>query len=217
MNKKLPIVVLISGNGSNLQAIIDAQQQHKLDVSIQAVISNNADAYGLERAQQAGIATEVISHQDFNNRKDFDLKLQQIIDSYAPELILLAGFMRRLGTGFVQHFAGRVINIHPSLLPKYPGLNSHQKVVEAQDKEHGASIHFVTDDLDAGPIISQARLSVDPQDTAATLKARVLVLEHQLYPQAVQLFAEKRVKLQNGHVLLDDKPLLPTGYQLKSN
>ena len=209
--------ILISGNGSNLQAIIDAQQQHKLDVSIQAVISNNADAYGLERAQQAGIATEVISHQDFNNRKDFDLKLQQIIDSYAPELILLAGFMRRLGTGFVQHFAGRVINIHPSLLPKYPGLNSHQKVVEAQDKEHGASIHFVTDDLDAGPIISQARLSVDPQDTAATLKARVLVLEHQLYPQAVQLFAEKRVKLQNGHVLLDDKPLLPTGYQLKSN
>jgi phosphoribosylglycinamide formyltransferase-1 len=213
--KKYPIVVLLSGNGSNLQALIDAQD--RLDFEIRAVISNCADAYGLIRAQQSNIPTEILPHQNFVSREQFDHALQESIDKYTPKLIVLAGFMRRLGNEIVKHFTGRMINIHPSLLPKYPGLNPHQKVIAAGDHEHGVSIHFVTDDLDAGPIICQTKLQVAPADNAETLKSRIHQLEHLLYPLTIQWFAEGKIKLKKDQVLLDGIPLNPKGYNLKFN
>lgn len=201
-SKTFTIVVLISGNGSNLQALIDAAPKH--DYQIAAVISNVEDAYGLARAKAANIPTVVLPHTDFAHREDFDQALQNTLEQYNADLVVLAGFMRRLGTNIVHHFSGRMINIHPSLLPKYPGLNTHKKVIAAKDKEHGVSIHFVTDDLDAGPIISQAKLTVNPNDTPETLQQRVLQLEHKLYPQTVQLFAEGRVSLQHNKAQINN-------------
>lgn len=182
MNNDFPIVILISGNGSNLQAIIDA----KLPVDIRAVICNVPDAYGLERAKKAGIKTEIINHSDFANRNAFDNALGDCIEKYQPKLIVLAGFMRILGDDIVKRFAGKMINLHPSLLPKYPGLDTHAQAIANGDKAHGTTIHYVTDQLDAGPIIAQAEVKIEPNDTPESLKAKVQQLEHKLLPQTIR-------------------------------
>lgn len=189
-----PIAILISGNGSNLQAIIDAISAKKTSAQIVVVISDQANAYGLERAKKAGIPTKVISQQDFPNHNQFDTELQNCLDQYQPKLIVLAGFMRILGPEFVQHFHGKVINIHPSLLPKFPGLKTHQRAIDEGETEHGVTIHFVTEDLDNGPIIAQAKLAIAPEDTAETLQQKIHQLEHQLYPEIINLFAEDKIK-----------------------
>ncbi|WP_456373275.1 phosphoribosylglycinamide formyltransferase [Thiolapillus sp.] len=204
---RLPIVVLISGGGTNLQAILDAAKAD-LPVEIRAVISNQPNAYGLQRAQQAGVATAVLDHREFDSREQFDQALADLIDQYQPGLVLLAGFMRILTPEFVRHYRGRMLNIHPSLLPKFQGLHTHQRALEASEKEHGASIHFVTEELDGGPLILQARVPVLPGDSAEELAARVLEKEHQIYPLAVRWFAEGRLALNDaGQVVLDGKPL----------
>jgi phosphoribosylglycinamide formyltransferase-1 len=190
--EKLPIVVLISGSGSNLQSIIDAARED-LPVTIRAVISNKADAYGLTRAREAGIATEVLDHKQFEDRESYDAALQQLIDSYQPGLVVLAGFMRILSDGFVRHYEGRMMNIHPSLLPKYRGLNTHARAIAAGDSEAGCTVHFVTPELDAGPPILQARVPVHPDDSPENLAARVLEQEHRIYPEAIRLFAEGKI------------------------
>lgn len=189
---RLPIVVLLSGSGSNLQSIIDASRQD-LPVEIRAVISNKADAYGLVRAREAGIATEVLDHKQFPDRESYDAALQQLIDGYAPQLVVLAGFMRILSDGFVRHYEGRMMNIHPSLLPKYRGLNTHARAIEAGDTEAGCTVHFVTPELDAGPPILQARVPVHPDDSPESLAARVLEQEHRIYPEAIRLFVEGKI------------------------
>jgi len=208
---RLAIVVLISGRGSNLQSIIDAVQKGQLSADIRAVISNRADAYGLQRAQQAGIVTRVVDHTAHADRAAFDKALQDCIDGYQPGLVVLAGFMRILTPEFVEHFQGRLMNIHPALLPAFPGLNTHQRALDAGVAEHGASVHFVTQEVDGGPVIVQARVEVRPDDTGAILAARVLEQEHRIYPLAIQLFAEGRVKLSGDTVILDDNPLPPGG------
>ena len=205
--KPLPIVVLISGGGSNLQAIIDAVERQHLPVEIRAVISNCAVAYGLQRARNHGIETQVIDHREFADRENFDRVLQQAIDSHAPELVVLAGFMRILTPEFVAHYQGRMFNIHPSLLPAYRGLHTHRRALEANDNRHGASVHFVTSDLDGGPVIIQAEVPVLPGDDPDTLAARVLVQEHKIYPEAIRWFAEGRLKLEKDTPYLDGKPL----------
>ncbi len=205
--KPLPIVVLISGGGSNLQAIIDAVEQQHLPVEIRAVISNCADAYGLQRARNHGIETRVIDHREFADRERFDKALQQAIDSYAPGLVVLAGFMRILTSGFVAHYQGRLFNIHPSLLPDYRGLHTHRRALEANDTRHGASVHFVTGELDGGPVVIQAEVPVLPDDDPEILAARVLVQEHKIYPQAIRWFAEGRLRLDNEKPYLDGKLL----------
>jgi len=188
MAKKLPIVVLISGSGSNLQAIIDAADDD-LPVEIRAVISNKADAYGLMRARQAGIETVVVDHTLFESRQAFDTELSRIIDRFEPGLVVLAGFMRILSDDFVHHYEGRMLNIHPSLLPKYKGTNTHARAIEAGDSEAGCSVHLVTAELDAGPVLLQAKVPILKGDTPETLAARVLEQEHQLYPEAIRQFA----------------------------
>ena len=185
------IVVLISGHGSNLQALLDAQARGELaGGQVVAVLSNRAEAYGLQRAQAANIPAEHLSHQDFASREAFDAALMQRIDRHAPDLIVLAGFMRILTPSFVQHYAGKMVNIHPSLLPKYPGMHTHQRALDAGDKQHGATVHFVTEGVDEGPIILQGTLEVLADDNAASLQQRVHALEHQLYPRAVRLLCE---------------------------
>ena len=203
----LPIVVLLSGSGSNLQAIIDRISEGRLNARIMAVISNKADAYGLQRAQQAGIPTEVIEHHQFDSRESFDSQLIKTIDKYQPELIVLAGFMRILTDEFVNHYYGKMINIHPSLLPKYRGLHTHRRALEAGDNEHGLSIHFVSSKLDGGPVILQKTVPVMAGDTEQVLAQRVLAEEHKAYPQVIQWIAEKRLQLSGNQVLLDGKPV----------
>jgi phosphoribosylglycinamide formyltransferase-1 len=189
--EKLPIVVLISGSGSNLQAIIDATTRGELPVEIRAVISNKGDAYGLERARAAGIDTVVIDHTLFDGREAFDAELRRTIDSYQPGLVVLAGFMRILSDGFVLHYEGRMLNIHPSLLPRYKGTNTHARAIAAGDSEAGCSVHLVTAELDSGQVLLQARVPILEGDTAETLAARVLEQEHMIYPEAIRQFATK--------------------------
>lgn len=191
----LPIrlVVLISGNGSNLQAIIDSISKDKLPAKIVAVISNKADAYGLKRAEKAGIPHQVLPHTDFSERKLYDQALKQLIDQYQPDLVVLAGFMRILSDEFVEHYSHKMMNIHPSLLPKYRGLNTHQRALDAGDKEHGCSVHFVTPTLDDGPVILQAKVAIKEDDTVESLSARVHEQEHRIYPQAIRMFAENKL------------------------
>jgi phosphoribosylglycinamide formyltransferase-1 len=205
------IVVLISGSGSNLQALIDAATEPAWPGAIVAVISNRADAFGLERAGRAGIATAVVDHKAHASREEFDSALIAAIDRHSPDLVVLAGFMRILTPGFVRHYQGRLLNIHPSLLPKYPGLHTHQRALEAGDQEAGASVHFVTEELDGGPVIVQARVSVEPGDTADTLAARALGQEHRIYPLAARLVLEGRVRLREGRAELDGTALPSTG------
>jgi phosphoribosylglycinamide formyltransferase-1 len=204
-----PIVVLISGNGSNLQALID--QSAAGGYVICGVISNKADAYGLERAARAGIPTRVIRHQDFPDRESFDRRLMAEIDSFAPALVVLAGFMRILSAAFVGHYAGRVLNIHPSLLPAYRGTHTHERVLEAGEKEHGVSVHFVTEELDGGPVVLQAVVPVLVDDTRDVLAARVAQQEHRIYPKAVSLFAAGRLRMQSNAAWLDGERLGASG------
>lgn len=212
----LAVVVLISGNGSNLQAIMDFIQQQHLPVKIRAVISNRADAYGLTRAKNAGIETHVINHREHPNRESFDQALQACIDDYQPDLILLAGFMRILTPAFVEHFRGKMLNIHPSLLPRYQGLNTHKRVLEAGETEHGVSVHLVTPELDAGPVILQRSVPVHPDDTVDTLANRIHEQEYIIYPKVLQWIVEGRVKIKGDQVWLDDKLLQPkTGPAMK--
>ncbi len=211
--KKLPIVVLISGQGTTLQALIDAANED-LNIDICAVISNQDDAFGLQRAKQAGISVHAIPHQNYPSRRDFELALQQQIEHYQPKLIVLAGFMRRLESEFVTHYRGRMINIHPSLLPKYPGLNTYQHALAAGDTEHGTSIHFVTDEVDGGPVIAQAKLLIHPGETKDGLKQRVQALERRIYPQVLDWFVHGRVALANHEAELDGKRLPKNGMTL---
>lgn len=206
------IVVVISGSGSNLQALIDASVASNFKIS--RVISNNPDAFGLERAARDNIPTCVVNHRDFQTREEFDLALQKTIDESQPNLVVLAGFMRILGEKFVRSYAGRIINIHPSLLPKYPGINTHQRALDAKDKEHGVSIHFVTEELDGGPVIAQDRVPVLKEDTAGSLAGRVLEKEHLLYPKVVSWFAAGRLELKDNQAWLDGEPLPPGGVQV---
>ena len=204
----LPIVILISGRGSNLQSIIDAVANGSLPVEIRAVISNRPAAAGLQRATRAGIPVTVIDHAGYPDRHAFDQALLEAIERFQPELVVLAGFMRILTAGFVQHYKGRMLNIHPSLLPDFPGLHTHQRALASGCRQHGASIHFVTEAVDGGPVVLQARVAVFPQDTVTTLAARVLEQEHRLYPLAIRWFAEQRLKLDStGHAVLDGRIL----------
>lgn len=211
--QRLPIVVLVSGNGSNLQAIID-QAEADLPVDIRAVISNKAGAYGLERARKANIPTQVLEHSAFADRSAYDQALMTLIDQYQPALVILAGFMRILTPGFVSHYRGKLLNIHPSLLPKYRGLHTHQRVLEADDKQHGASVHLVTEELDGGPLILQVVVPIAPDDDEASLAARVLTQEHIIYPTVIRWFAEGRLSVTNGGIEMDgvtlDGPRLMT-------
>ncbi|EMI7476671.1 phosphoribosylglycinamide formyltransferase [Morganella morganii] len=203
MKKRL--VVLISGSGSNLQALIDACSSQTLNAEIVAVFSNKADAYGLLRAQQAGIPALALSPAEFSSRGAFDAALQVQIDEYQPDLIILAGYMRILTPAFVRHYHGKMLNIHPSLLPKYPGLHTHRKALENGDAEHGTSVHFVTEELDGGPVILQARIAVLPDDTEDTLTARIQQEEHRIYPQVVNWFVQGRLVLKEDGIYLDGK------------
>lgn len=201
--KPFGIVILISGRGSNMEAIIDAASRQAIPVDIRAVISNDPNAAGLETAQQAGVDTRALDHSGFDDRDTFDSALIELIDEFQPGLVVLAGFMRLLGESFVSHYAGRLMNIHPALLPAFPGLNTHSRVLDAGVTQHGATVHFVTDDVDAGPIIVQAAVDVKNGESASDLAARVLEQEHRIYPQAVGWFAEGRLSIKNGNVLLD--------------
>ncbi|WP_011588855.1 MULTISPECIES: phosphoribosylglycinamide formyltransferase [Alcanivorax] len=208
------LAVLISGSGTNLQAIMDAREHGSLDVEIAVVFSNRANAAGLERASQAGIPTATLDHRDYPSREEFDQAMIDLLTPYAPDTVVLAGFMRILSSVFVRHYAGRLINIHPSLLPKYRGLNTHARALEAGDSEHGCSIHFVTEELDGGPLIAQAPISVQTNDTVDSLSKRVQQREHRLYPQVLQWRAQNRLELTYNGVLLDGKPLPTQGYIL---
>ncbi|MEL0635885.1 phosphoribosylglycinamide formyltransferase [Marinomonas sp. TI.3.20] len=210
-----PIVVLISGSGSNLQALIDQSLQGKLDITISAVISNKADAYGLERARNAGIPTHVLDHKSFADREAFDQSLQETIDQYQPKLVVLAGFMRILTDTFTRHYEGRMLNIHPSLLPKYKGLDTHQRAIDANDKEHGVSVHFVSAELDAGSVIVQASTQIEPVDTAESLAMKIHKLEHVIYPLAVKWFSEGRLTVNKGKAFFDGQPLPASGANYK--
>jgi phosphoribosylglycinamide formyltransferase-1 len=210
------VVVLISGSGSNLQALIDSIAHDGNPARIAAVVCNRADAFGLERAKQAGIATELLDHKQFDGREAFDAALIQAIDAHQPDLVLLAGFMRILTPGFVQHYNGRLLNIHPSLLPKHKGLHTHQRALEAGDAEHGCSVHFVTEELDGGPLVVQAVLPVKADDTAESLARRVHQQEHRIYPLAVRWFAEGRLRLGAQGAMLDGKPLPASGHPIRT-
>lgn len=196
------IVILISGRGSNMEAIVRAAQAEKWPARISAVISNRADASGLEFAAAHGIATEVIPSKDYPTRDSFDAALRAKIDGYAPDLVVLAGFMRILTAPFVDHYRGRMLNIHPSLLPSFPGLATHRQALAAGVKLHGASVHFVTPDLDHGPIVAQACVPVREGDSEEALAERVLEQEHQIYPRAVRWFIEGRLALDGARVRL---------------
>lgn len=201
------VVVLISGNGSNLQALVDAIRAGRMAARIVAVISNRPHAYGLQRATAAGIPAETLDHTRFDNREAFDQALQERIDSFQPDLVVLAGFMRILTPGFVSHYAGRMLNVHPSLLPLYKGIHTHRRVLEDGASEHGVSVHFVTPELDGGPVIMQAKVPVLPSDTEDSLAERIHVQEHVIYPRVVKWFVEGRLKLENNQVVLDGNVL----------
>ena len=203
----LSIAVLISGGGSNLQALIDAIEQGALDATISVVLSNNADAGGLQRARNAGLATEVLDHRTFEDRDSYDAALADVLANYEPDLIVLAGFMRILGVDFVRRFEGRVINIHPSLLPKFRGLDTHRRAIEAGEHVHGCTVHFVTATLDGGPPIIQGQVEIVDGDTPEILAQRVLAVEHKIYAAAVSMIAEGRLTCRDERALLDGKPL----------
>ena len=194
------IVILISGRGSNMEAVVRAARSEGWPARVAAVISNRTDAGGLAFAQAHGIPTAVVPSKNYPDRASFDAALQHEIDRFAPDLVVLAGFMRILTAPFVAHYEGRMLNIHPSLLPAHPGLDTHRKCLEAGEREHGATVHFVTAELDHGPVVAQARVPVLPGDTEASLAARVLLEEHKLYPYAVRLFIEDRLSIEQGDV-----------------
>ena len=199
-------VILISGNGSNLQSLIDNAK--KIDLEICSVISNKEDAFGLKRAERANISTNFVDPNRFESREDFDKQLIAIIDELDIGLIILAGYMRILSSDFIHRFDGKILNIHPSLLPKFPGLNTHRKAIDAKEKYHGATVHFVTEELDGGPIINQEIVEIDPIDTEYSLAQKVLEKEHILYPRVIHWYTQNRLKLINNDcVELDGKTL----------
>ena len=209
------VVVLLSGTGSNLQALIDSDDVKASPATIRAVISNRADAYGLQRAKDAGIDTRVLDHKAFEGREAFDAALIKVIDEFKPKLVVLAGFMRILSAEFVRHYQGRLLNIHPSLLPKYKGLHTHQRALEAGDGEHGCSVHFVTEELDGGPLVVQAVIPVESDDSPHSLAQRVHAQEHRIYPLAVRWFAEGRLSLDERGALLDGQLLAASGHLIR--
>ncbi len=199
-------VILISGNGSNLQSLID--KARKIDLEICSVISNKEDAFGLKRAERANILTHFVDPNRFKSREDFDNQLITIIDELDVSLIILAGYMRILSSDFINHFSGKILNIHPSLLPKFPGLSTHRKAIDAKEKYHGASVHFVVEELDDGPIISQEIVEIDPKDTEYSLAQKVLEKEHILYPRVIHWYTQNRLQLINkDSITLDGKIL----------
>jgi len=194
------IVILLSGRGSNMQAIVEACAAEGWPAEVAAVVSNKADAAGLAWAAQRGIATAVVDHRAHPDRETYDAELARVIDGFAPDLLVLAGFMRILSAGFVRHYEGRLLNVHPSLLPAFPGLHTHRRAIEQGCKLAGATVHFVTAELDHGPIVAQAAVPVLPGDDEASLSARVLEREHVIYPLAVRWFVEDRLVLADGRV-----------------
>ena len=197
------MAILISGSGTNLQAFIDAVDRGDLDLDLTVVFSNNPEAFGLQRAERAGIPTSCIQHSDYPDRESFDQAVIAELDRFEPDVLILAGFMRILSKKFVSHYAGKMLNIHPALLPLYPGLNTHQRVLDAGDEWHGSTVHFVTDELDAGPRILQGRLAIIPGETAEELEKRVQAVEHEIYPQAASLVGSGKVKFKNGQSWVD--------------
>jgi phosphoribosylglycinamide formyltransferase-1 len=214
MSMRCKTAILISGSGTNLQAFIDRVAGAALDLELSVVLSNKSDAFGLVRAQDAGIPTCCIEHGQFANRDAFDRAIAEKLDEWQPDLLILAGFMRILSAGFVEHYAGKILNIHPALLPAYSGLDTHQRVLDAGDKWHGSTVHFVTEELDGGPRILQGRLPVGDCDSAKALAARVQSIEHQIYPEAAGWVGEGRVELRNGKTWIDgvqaDEPVIQT-------
>jgi phosphoribosylglycinamide formyltransferase-1 len=207
-SNKLPVVILISGTGSNMQRIAQLAASNELPVEVKAVISDRAAAKGLITAASMGIATASLSPKSFADRSQFDAALAALIEGHKPQLVILAGFMRILTPLFTQRFAGRLLNIHPSVLPKYPGLHTHLRALEAGDNEHGASVHFVTEELDGGPVIIQAHVPVLADDTETSLAQRVLQQEHRIYPEAIRLFASGRLRYADNNVWLDGHKLI---------
>ncbi|WP_106803012.1 phosphoribosylglycinamide formyltransferase [Pseudomonas sp. S5D5] len=216
MSQTCDVVVLLSGTGSNLQALIDSTRTGDSPVRIAAVISNRSDAYGLQRARDAGIETRSLDHKAFEGREAFDSALVDLIDAFNPKLVVLAGFMRILSANFVRHYEGRLLNIHPSLLPKYKGMHTHQRALDAGDSEHGCSVHFVTEELDGGPLVVQAVVPVESDDSAQTLAQRVHTQEHRIYPLAVRWFAEGRLILGDQGALLDGQLLAASGHLIRT-
>ena len=220
MHERMPatcdVVVLLSGTGSNLQALIDSTRTGNSPVRIAAVISNRSDAYGLQRARDAGIETRSLDHKAFEGREAFDQALIELIDAFEPKLVVLAGFMRILSADFVRHYEGRLLNIHPSLLPKYKGMHTHQRALDAGDSEHGCTVHFVTEELDGGPLVVQAVVPVESGDSAQTLAQRVHTQEHRIYPLAVRWFAEGRLILREQGALLDGQLLAASGHLIRT-
>ncbi|OON39007.1 phosphoribosylglycinamide formyltransferase [Izhakiella australiensis] len=206
------IVVLISGDGSNLQAILTACQQGKTGGQVVAVISNKASAYGLQRARDAGLPAVALAPAAFADRQAFDRQLMAEIDGFQPDLVVLAGYMRILSDAFVQRYTGRMLNVHPSLLPKYPGLDTHRQAIENGDAEHGTSVHFVTEELDGGPVILQARVPIFADDSVEEVQARVQHQEHAIYPLAIAWFCAGRLQMRDGAAWLDGQQLAPQGY-----
>jgi phosphoribosylglycinamide formyltransferase-1 len=215
--KTLKVVVLISGSGSNLQALIDGVATGDLPIEIAAVISNRPDVFGLTRATNAGIPTAVLDHKGFASREAFDQELMRTIDVYNPGLVVLAGFMRILTAEFTQHYLGRMLNIHPSLLPKFQGLHTHQRAIDAGESHHGVTVHFVTAELDGGPAIVQAVVPILEGDDANQLAKRVQRQEHVIYPLAVKWFAQGDLKMQDGKAELKGELLPACGYQIEAN
>ena len=212
MAMRCKTAVLVSGSGTNLQAFIDRVGRGALDLELSVVFSNNPDAFGLERARNAGIPTACIEHGNFADRDSFDRAVAAKLDEWQPDLLVLAGFMRILSAAFVTHYAGKILNIHPALLPAYPGLNTHQRVLDAGDTWHGSTVHFVTEELDGGPRILQGRLPVDAGETAEQLATRVQTVEHQIYPEAAGWVGEGRVEFRDGKTRIDgsvaDQPVI---------
>ena len=207
MMAPLRLAVLISGNGSNLQAIIDAIEAGELNAEIKAVISNDRSAYGLVRATRHGLHTWVVDHHDFDDREHFDAALQHYLENVNPDFIVLAGFMRILGHRFIQAFADRILNIHPSLLPAYKGLNTHQRVLDNNESEHGISVHLVTAELDDGPVIAQSSFAVEAGDTVEDLQQRGHWLEHKIYPRVLRWLAAKELYIEQGRIFFEREPL----------
>jgi phosphoribosylglycinamide formyltransferase-1 len=203
MTRTIPLGVLISGSGTNLQAIIDAIEANRLDARIQVVISNKADAYGLTRARRHGIPTEVLDHRAYETREAFDQAMIDILESRGVELVILAGFMRLLSGLFVRRFSNRIMNIHPALLPSFPGLRVQKKALEHGARLSGCTVHFVNEECDEGPIIIQAAVPVYPDDTEETLSARILKQEHRIYPEAIRLYSEGRLRVAGRRVMVD--------------
>jgi phosphoribosylglycinamide formyltransferase-1 len=216
MPQTCDVVVLLSGTGSNLQALIDSTRTGDSPVRIAAVGDHRSDAYGLQRARDAGIETRSLDHKAFEGREAFDSALVELIDAFTPKLVVLAGFMRILSADFVRHYEGRLLNIHPSLLPKYKGMHTHQRALDAGDSEHGCSVHFVTEELDGGPLVVQAVVPVESDDSAQTLAQRVHTQEHRIYPLAVRWFAEGRLILGNQGALLDGQLLAASGHLIRT-